>query len=56
LTDGEIRRIPDIAYNMFKKNYQSPNAHEGFTEIKEIQFSPDLENDNQKQYFLKKIM
>ena len=32
-TNGEVRRIPDVGYNVYKKNYQEPKMDEGFTEI-----------------------
>jgi len=55
LTKGEVRRIPDVGYNMYKKNFKEPTASEGFSEIKQISFSPEFDNDEDKQYFLKRL-
>jgi bifunctional polynucleotide phosphatase/kinase len=49
-----IRRIPDVGYNMFKKKYEEPTMDEGFTEIKEIEFALDFEKDEHKKLFLQR--
>jgi len=42
---GKIRRIPDIAYNVYKKNFEEPSASEGFSDIIQIEFVPDFRGD-----------
>lgn len=39
---GNVPRLPDIAFNIFKKNYQVPTLEEGFKEIIEIPFLLDM--------------
>ena len=46
-----IRRIPDVAYNMYKKNFKAPDFKEGFKEIIEVDFVPELEKKDEK-YFI----
>jgi bifunctional polynucleotide phosphatase/kinase len=48
-----IRRIPDVAYNMFNKKFEKPQKKEGFDEIIEIDFVPQVPKENEK-YFLHK--
>lgn len=50
-TKGQIRRIPDVGYNMFKSQYEDPNVSEGFTEIVKIDFSPKFEDDYHEKIF-----
>ena len=50
-TKGEIRRIPDVAYNVFKSGFTAPDVTEGFTEVKEIQFTPKFVNNKEKMLF-----
>ncbi len=50
-TNGEVRRIPDVGYNMYKKNYQEPAIKEGFTEIKKITFVPKFDNKRDETLF-----
>ena len=35
-TDGKIRRIPDVGYNMFRKNFEAPSLDEGFSAVERI--------------------
>jgi bifunctional polynucleotide phosphatase/kinase len=50
-TAGKIRRIPDVGYNMFKSQFEQPVLSEGFSEIKEIDFSPKFENPEHETIF-----
>lgn len=38
MTHGEHRHVPQIAYNVFNKNFEEPALSEGFREIKRINF------------------
>jgi bifunctional polynucleotide phosphatase/kinase len=51
LTKGEIRRIPDVGYNMFKNQYEEPDLSEGFTEILSVDFVPTFENEEHEHVF-----
>ncbi|ELR24286.1 DNA 3'phosphatase [Acanthamoeba castellanii str. Neff] len=46
-----VKRVPGIAYNMFKKQYVEPRLAEGFTEIKPITFVPQFDNPDQEKLF-----
>ncbi len=50
-TAGKIRRIPDVAYNTFKSQFEEPNLSEGFLEIKEVDFIPKFENETHESIF-----
>ncbi|CAF1018770.1 unnamed protein product [Adineta ricciae] len=50
-TVGEVRRIPDVGYNMYKKNYQAPNTSEGFSEVTFIDFVPKFDSDADEKIF-----
>lgn len=39
-TDGEVRRIPEVGYNVYKSGYSEPTKEEGFCEIVQIDFIP----------------
>eukprot|EP01116_Phalansterium_solitarium_P020679 TRINITY_DN6162_c0_g1_i1.p2 TRINITY_DN6162_c0_g1~~TRINITY_DN6162_c0_g1_i1.p2 ORF type:complete len:430 (+),score=197.27 TRINITY_DN6162_c0_g1_i1:76-1365(+) len=52
LSNGEIRRIPDVGYNMFKSKFEAPSAKEGFAEVTEIDFVPDFADESAKKLFL----
>ena len=51
LTEGKIRRIPDIAYNMYKSQYETPTLAEGFTEILNIDFVPQFDTKKDEEIF-----
>ncbi|XP_071505647.1 uncharacterized protein F21D5.5-like [Diadema antillarum] len=53
LTEGDTRRIPAVAYNMYKKNFEMPKTSEGIAEIREISFMPHFESEADKSMFLK---
>ncbi|XP_070564381.1 bifunctional polynucleotide phosphatase/kinase-like [Ptychodera flava] len=39
-TKGKMRRVPDVAFHVFKKNFEEPDLSEGFSDIKKIDFVP----------------
>jgi hypothetical protein len=50
-----VKRIPDLVYNMFKKNFEEPDAEkEGFSSVTKIDWFPDFETDQQKLLFLER--
>lgn len=50
-TNGDVRRIPDVGYNMYKKNYQEPKTNEGISEITHIEWSPKFDSDLHEKIF-----
>lgn len=50
-TDGKVRRIPDVGYNMYKKNFEPPSMAEGFSEIVNIDFVPTFDSEKDKDIF-----
>jgi len=52
-TEGAVRRIPDVAYRTYNKNFVEPKTSEGFEEVIKIDFIPDLRGDEKfKRFFL----
>eukprot|EP01126_Amoeba_proteus_P064559 TRINITY_DN905_c0_g1_i17.p1 TRINITY_DN905_c0_g1~~TRINITY_DN905_c0_g1_i17.p1 ORF type:complete len:262 (+),score=39.73 TRINITY_DN905_c0_g1_i17:564-1349(+) len=54
-SNGEVRRIPDVAYRTFNKSFKEPSASEGFTEIREIEFIPDLRGSEEFEKMFKQM-
>nr|XP_054763996.1 bifunctional polynucleotide phosphatase/kinase-like [Lytechinus pictus] len=54
LTEGGVRRIPQVAYNIYKKNYMAPTLDEGFKTIEKIRFEPRFNSDKDRDLFLQK--
>ncbi|VDK36000.1 unnamed protein product [Taenia asiatica] len=58
LTVKNHSKISSIVFNQMKKNYQPPTKNEGFEEIFDVPFVPDLPSDAQRslyfQYLLEK--
>lgn len=52
MTKGVVKHVPDVAYHTYKKKMQPVTKDEGISEIKEIEFIPDLSDTTTKQYFL----
>lgn len=50
-TNGEVRRIPDVGYNVYFKNFQAPTKAEGFSEILELDFVPEFDTKNDEALF-----
>ncbi|CAF1311512.1 unnamed protein product [Adineta steineri] len=50
-TSGDVRRIPDVGYNMYKKNYVVPKASEGLDEITTIDFVPKFDSETHEKIF-----
>ncbi|XP_072032231.1 bifunctional polynucleotide phosphatase/kinase-like isoform X2 [Amphiura filiformis] len=51
-TESKVRRVPDVGYNVYKKNHEKPDKEEGFDDILEIPFVPTFDNDKEKALFL----
>ena len=50
-TNGEIRRIPDVAYNVYRGKFEEPQENEGFREVLKVKFSPNFENRKHEDLF-----
>ena len=50
-TEGEVRRIPDVGFNMFKKNFEEPTVAEGFSEVMKVEFVPKFDSDRDLDIF-----
>ncbi|XP_060602378.1 bifunctional polynucleotide phosphatase/kinase-like [Ruditapes philippinarum] len=50
-TKGGVRRIPDVGYNVYKKNFEAPSKAEGFTEIIQIPFVPKFDSKKDEEIF-----
>ncbi len=48
---GQVRRIPDVGYNMYKSQFEDVNISEGFTEIVNIDFKPVFEDEKHEILF-----
>lgn len=50
-TDGEVRRIPEVGYNVYKSGYSEPTKEEGFCEIVQIDFIPSFNSKRDEALF-----
>lgn len=48
-----VRRIPDVGYNVFYSKFTEPNKEEGFDSIFVVEFKPEFENDRHRELFMK---
>eukprot|EP00732_Lithocolla_globosa_P004651 Lithocolla_globosa_v1_NODE_4396_length_1446_cov_2.690870.p1 type:complete len:440 gc:universal NODE_4396_length_1446_cov_2.690870:1331-12(-) len=51
ITEGDSPHVPRVGYAMYKKSFVEPVRSEGFSEVKEINFVPQLETDKEKCLF-----
>ncbi len=51
LTKGDVRRIPDVGFNVFNKNFEEPQGVEGFTEVISVDFKPQFDNEEHRKLF-----
>eukprot|EP01125_Pyxidicula_operculata_P021644 TRINITY_DN845_c0_g4_i1.p1 TRINITY_DN845_c0_g4~~TRINITY_DN845_c0_g4_i1.p1 ORF type:complete len:419 (+),score=124.86 TRINITY_DN845_c0_g4_i1:858-2114(+) len=52
-TNGDVRRIPDVGYNTYNKNFEPPTKSEGFTEVIEVEFNPNFEGKPHLEKYFK---
>jgi len=52
LTKGEVRRVPDVGFNMFTSKFKAPSTSEGFSEICTVRFVPQFKNEKERDLFL----
>ncbi len=50
-TEGKVRRVPKVGFNVYKKNYKEPVKSEGFDDIVKIPFQPMFKSDKDKALF-----
>jgi len=53
MTNGAVRRVPDVGFNTFFKNFQEPTTDEGFTEVVHVKWAPVFDSEDAKKLFLK---
>ncbi|CAH6421745.1 3 phosphatase [uncultured virus] len=51
ISNGQIKIIPKIAYNIYKKNFEMPTEEEGFNNVETIDFKLYENSINKKIYF-----
>ena len=51
-TKGKIRRIPEVAYRTYEKNFEPPDKSEGFTDVQKVGFMPIFQSEEDKRIFL----
>eukprot|EP01102_Stenamoeba_stenopodia_P003221 TRINITY_DN13157_c0_g1_i1.p1 TRINITY_DN13157_c0_g1~~TRINITY_DN13157_c0_g1_i1.p1 ORF type:complete len:571 (+),score=178.41 TRINITY_DN13157_c0_g1_i1:42-1754(+) len=49
-----VKRIPSVAYNMYRSKFDKPSKSEGFEEVTEVPFIPHFKNDQQRAWFLER--
>lgn len=52
MTKGATKRIPDIAYNTYFKNFVKPSAAEGISSVIQIDWVPEFASDAERKMFL----
>lgn len=50
-TNGDVRRIPEVGYNVYKKNFSAPTKEEGFCNIIQIDFIPKFDSKRDEALF-----
>uniref|UniRef100_A0A6A7G2M0 Bifunctional polynucleotide phosphatase/kinase-like n=1 Tax=Hirondellea gigas TaxID=1518452 RepID=A0A6A7G2M0_9CRUS len=50
-TNGAVRRIPEVGFNVFKKRFSPPQRAEGFSEVVKIDFKPQFDSDRDREIF-----
>ena len=48
---GKNRRVPEVGFRVFEKEFEKPEVAEGFTEVKEVPFIPHFESSSDEQLF-----
>ena len=51
-TKGIVRRIPEIAYRTYEKDFEAPDTSEGYTDVQKVGFIPIFRSDEEKDIFL----
>ncbi|XP_005096369.1 bifunctional polynucleotide phosphatase/kinase [Aplysia californica] len=49
-TEGKCRRVPDVGYNVFKKNFEEPKSTEGFS-VTKVDFKPRFDSITDERLF-----
>ena len=50
-TKSKVRRIPDVGYNVYNKDFVEPTVKEGFKEVLKIDFEPKFDCANDEILF-----
>lgn len=54
-TEGSVRRIPAVAYNMYKKKFEEPTVKEGFTSVEMVPFLPTFATKQGEALYLQRV-
>ena len=54
MTKGKTKKLPEVSYNVFYKNYQEPTLDEGIEDIMKIPFQVDFKDELHKKLFLER--
>jgi len=54
VTQGDRRRVPDVAFNVYKSKFEEPTTKEGYSEVCIVRFVPNFKTDEEKRLFLQR--
>lgn len=54
MTEGKVRRIPDVGFNVFGKNFTQPSVKEGLAEVCTVNFVPTFDSKEDEERFLER--
>ena len=52
-TDPDYKKVPELAFNMYKSKFVEPTLSEGFDEVVRINFIPLLKTEKEKELYAK---
>ena len=50
-TKGKMRRVPEVAYRVYEKNFEHPEKSEGFDSVEELEFIPKFDSKSDEDLF-----
>lgn len=50
-SDGERRRVPEVAYRTYEKYFEYPQTSEGFETVEELEFVPKFDSEEEEKLF-----
>jgi bifunctional polynucleotide phosphatase/kinase len=52
-TDHNYKKVPEMAFNIFKSKFAEPNKSEGFEQILKVNFVPQFKSDKERELYSK---